>query len=174
MGKNTGHKKPKVLTRFKTAEDLFGVEDGPVATKEDWQLASNDFKKESDLSDFIAINMSLFCEQVLGDKLISFEVDSPVCKKACFGPRGRRIDFLIVCEKHTYIVELKNPTSNTENRHAIGQLLDYGREYLDPKKRLVLITTKYDISTARTIRHYDLPIRYIYFDKSRTMELIDD
>ena len=54
-----------------------------------------------------------------------------------------------------------------------GQLLDYGRVYVDSIKkevRLVLLTTYYDLSTAQTIKHYNLPIRYVYMDKERMLE----
>lgn len=55
----------------------------------------------------------------------------------------------------------------------IGQILDYGREFLDPKKELMIITTKFDRNTAKTIKHYRLPIRYIYIDKNRIMEYLE-
>jgi hypothetical protein len=58
-----------------------------------------------------------------------------------------------------------------ENRQGIGQLLDYGREFSDTKKaKLILLTTRFDLSTALTIAHYSLPIRYIYFEKARMLE----
>ena len=51
--------------------------------------------------------------------------------------------------------------------------MDYGRVYVDSIKkevRLVLLTTYYDLSTAQTIKHYNLPIRYVYMDKERMLE----
>lgn len=159
-------------------------EDGLVRL-EPKSLVSNDFEKESDVTDYIVLNIEKFCEQVLGDKLVSFEQEYVISEsevyhnkakayldKKYYYPRSRRVDLLIRGEKKSYLVEIKKPFNLAENRYAIGQLLDYGREFLDSEKQLVLLTTKYDINTAKTIEYYELPIRYIYFDKKRHLEKI--
>lgn len=63
-----------------------------------------------------------------------------------------------------------NAKNTTEIRAGIGQLLDYGREYLDPKKELILLANMYDENTAKTIEFYNLPIRYIVFSKDKSLE----
>lgn len=131
---------------------------------------TDDFESEKSLLDYIVSNIENFCSDILDDTLISFETEKSITTRRRFSPRGRRIDLYIVGRKAKYIIELKNPFNQAENRYAIGQLLDYGREFLDPKKELVLLTTKFDINTAKTIAFYDLPIRYIYFDKRRILE----
>ena len=73
-------------------------------------------------------------------------------------------------ENNKYIVELKNPHYLCENRHALGQLLDYGREL--PGSQLILLSTSFDFSTQATIKYYNLPIRYIYFEKTRCLECV--
>jgi hypothetical protein len=128
------------------------------------------FRKEIDLEEFITSDISAFCRVVLGDQYKHHTVNQDVTKRLRMAPRGRRIDIYIECENKDYIIELKNPISMTENRHAIGQLLDYGREFTDPKKEMLLITSKFDINTARTIDHYKLPIRYMLVNENHVLE----
>jgi len=157
--------------KFKTVEDLESAENGEIEI--DGRILSNkQFDKEKDIERFIISNMEEFVSYILEDSLISYEVDKPIDIQR-FGPRGRRVDLLIKAQKKTYIIEIKNPSSGTENRAAIGQILDYGREFLYPKKELIIITTKFDINTAMTIDFYNLPIRYIYLDKVRFLEYLN-
>jgi len=138
------------------------------------KLQNNDFPKESDLSLFIENNIKKFCAY-LGYKHISHDVNVPINKRFRRSPPGRHVDLVVDCDGATLVVELKNPSSATESRAAIGQVLDYGREFPDThKKELIIVTTRFDIHTARTIRHYGLPIRYIYMSKAETMEFIDE
>ena len=137
-------------------------------------LENDNFEKEINLVDYIVLNIDKFVSEFLEDELISFEVDMPINKATRLVPRGRRIDLFIKCKNKIYIIETKNPSSGTENRAAIGQILDYGREFTDSKKELIIITTKFDINTARTIKYYDLPIRYIYLSKKRILEFKDE
>jgi hypothetical protein len=136
-------------------------------------LKNNSFKTERDLLDYITENMSKFVEDVFNDVLVSFEREK-VCHKQPnkFGPMTRRVDLYVVCEENIYIIELKNPKYLSENRKAIGQLLDYGRDFSDPRKKMVLITALFDIDTAKTIEYYNLPISYIYFDKDKSLEYV--
>ena len=135
-------------------------------------LNTDDFDRESDLVDFIALNIKVFTIDILNDELVSFEIEKPINKRNQMSPRGRRIDIYIKGKSRNYIIETKNPQYYAENRYAIGQLLDYGREI--DNAELVLITTKYDLNTAKTIKHYNLPIRYIYFDKKVNAEYLRD
>lgn len=92
-----------------------------------------------------------------------------------FQPRQPRVDFVIECEKKTHIVELKNPKNVSENRNALGQILSYST-MLDPlgECALVIVTTKHDMLTARAIKRFNLPVRYVYFEKGCFMEYIHD
>jgi hypothetical protein len=159
--------------KFKSVEELDGQSDGFFAFCGD-KLCTNQFAKEKDVEDFISNNIELFTKDILNDELISFEIDASIRKPHGFAPRGRRVDLVVQGKKKLYIIELKNPLSGTENRAAIGQILDYGREYLDSKKELIIITTKFDTNTAKTIKYYNLPIRYIYMDKKRFLEFVED
>ena len=62
----------------------------------------------------------------------------------------------------------------SENKYGIGQLLDYGREFPYPKKELLLITSKFCQNTAKTIKHYKLPIRYFFINKKQILEYLGD
>lgn len=135
-------------------------------------IATSDFDKEKHLEEFLVNNIDKFVNEFLDDSIVSFEINKPINKQRKFSQRGRRVDLYIKGKLNTYIIELKNPISNTESRAAIGQILDYGREFLDPKKQLLIITTKFDINTAKTIKYYNLPIRYIYLDKNKTLEYL--
>lgn len=156
--------------KFQSVEELQNVADQEVCLNPKG-VRSNDFSKENELCDFIEGNLLFFCETILQDNLISFEREYQFGQHY-FGPREPRVDFLIIGEKSHYLVEVKNPQNLAENRAAIGQLLNYGRKYLDPKKTLVLITSKFDHETACTIQEYKLPIRYIYLDKKRSLEFL--
>ena len=169
MKKNTKHaggRPPK----FATPEELQDIPNQDVKATSDSAISNNDFDREIDLQNFIVNNIQAFCKDILEDDLISFEVEYNVTKQMYFSPRPQRVDLFIKCKRKVYIVELKNPKCLAENRYAIGQLLDYGREFLDSKKELILITTKFDFNTAKTIKHYNLPIRYIYFERLRALE----
>lgn len=129
-------------------------------------ICNNDFGNEKELVEHIVINIDKFAKDILDDEVISFEVEKQLSAK------GRRIDLYIIGKNKTYIIEFKNPKCSTEIRASIGQLLDYGREFTDPKKELILISTKYDYNTQATISYYNLPIRYIYISKSIYLEAI--
>lgn len=135
-------------------------------------LKTNEFVKEKKLIEYVINNINKFAENILEDEIISYEPEKSIDKQYRLSPRGRRIDLYVVGKKNKYIIEFKNPKNGIENRAAIGQLLDYGREM--GNCNLILITTLFDINTFRTINHYNLPIRYIYFDKEKSMECIGD
>lgn len=143
-----------------------------VCYKEFSELNNTDFEKENILKQYITDNIELFTKDILEDELVSFEIEKPIVKQLKLSPRERRIDIFIIGKNGKYIIELKNPKCSSENRAAIGQILDYGREINDAQ--LILITTMFDINTYRTIKYYKLPIRYIYFEKNKCMECVGE
>ena len=157
------------LIQFEEDSDLRGVSNGCVHHIGK-RLSCDDFKSEKELCQYIEANISEFCRDSFDDVYVSHEIDKPIVPQQRFGPRTRRVDMIIRCKKHKYIIELKNPTHPAENRHGIGQLLDYGREFIDTGKKLVLISTSFDINTAKTIEHYNLPIVYMYINKTQILE----
>jgi len=164
MGAPLKIKKERISELFKNEPD------GDILVSGLFELKTNDFEKEKDLLDFIVTHIEEFTQTVLDDEVISFEVELPITKQRVASPRGRRVDLFIKGKKKTYIIELKRPTSQSENRTGIGQILDYGREFPVPEKELILITTFFDMNTARTIKYYNLPIRYVFFSKSQVFE----
>jgi len=159
--------------KYETQEELHHAADGLISYA-GRNISNSDFIKEKDLSSYIEKNIVIFCKNNLNDSYISHKVDMPVIPMTGFGPRTRRVDLYVKCSNHTYIVELKNPTNLMENRQGIGQLLDYGRELSQNNARLLLITTKFDINTAKTISHYRLPISYLYLSKNIILEYKGD
>ena len=160
--------------KFQSVEELQNIPGGKYQFDDNQAIASTDFAKEFNLVEYITHNIQSFVKDFLEDELVMFEVDKPIHPRYKFSPRGRRVDLYIKGKNKSYIIETKNPKYLMENRQGIGQLLDYGREFLDPIKELLLITTKFDINTARTIKHYNLPIRYIFLSKNLTMEYAGD
>jgi len=158
--------------KYKTPEEMQSVPDGNVIFLGD--LFAKDFKTEKALSKYIEDNISLFCKNNLSDDFVSYTTERPVRGHFRFSPRGRRIDIHIICKEYEYIVELKNPTGLSENRNGIGQLLDYGREFPYSKKQLLLISSKFDAGTAKTIKYYKLPIRYFFINKKQILEYIGE
>ena len=137
------------------------------------EIRTDDFASEKELANYTKINIKKFTEDILEDELVSFEFEKRIEKKDKT-QNLKRIDLYVVGKKSKYIVEFKNPKWSNENLNAIGQILNYGRQFTDPKKELVLISTMFDIETAKTIKHYNLPIRYIYFDKEKSLEYLGD
>jgi hypothetical protein len=163
------------MEKYKNEQSLpTGKFEGQVYIEDLKSINNNDFDLEKNLIDYIILNIDKFTKDLFNDEAILFEVDMPISKQKRLAPRGRRIDLYIIGKKNTYIIETKNPNSGTESRAGIGQILDYGREFSDSKKELVIITTKFDISTAKTISFYNLPIRYIYMSKKRFLEYVGD
>lgn len=155
---------------YQTLEELNSIEDWDVIFKS-WNFIHKDFHKEKNLVEFITSNIEAFGKDYLNDKVISFEVDKPIDRQR-FWPRWRRVDLFIQGQNWIYIIECKNAKNSTEIRYSIWQLLDYWREYLDSKKELILIANMYDENTAKTIQFYNLPIRYIIFSKTNSLEYV--
>lgn len=165
--------------KFKSVEELQEQVDAYPSVFASPSDLCSDFKNERELQSYIVSNIELFCRDILGDILVSFEEERPARgqEQLTRGPRGKRVDLFILGENSRYVVELKCPTGLSENRSAIGQLLDYGREFLDPEKglpQLILVTARFDVDTARTIKHYGLPIRYVYLSKKANYEYLGE
>lgn len=146
-----------------------------VCVIDEKKLFNKQFQKERNLSDYIEQNIIKFCVDVLDDVYLSHEKEVQADKHNRFQPRQPRIDYKIKCQNHTYLVELKNPKNTSENRHSIGQMLSYSVLLDDEDKfRMVVITTKHDMLTAKAIKKFNLPIRYVYFEKGKIMEYLRD
>lgn len=127
------------------------------------------FNSEKSLSDYLVSHIHEFIYDTFDDKVESFTVDKEIHPVLRLAPRKRRVDLLVRGEKFVYVIELKNAKWESENTPAIGQILDYGREFQDPKQ-LIIITTCFDANTAKTIQHYKLPIRYFVFLRDKILE----
>lgn len=152
--------------------DIKDMPDGQVML--DGQcIDNNDFSDESEMRDYLYVNAARFFDQWFSDVPVILRREHQLeGNLSYYGPRGRRIDIYAKGREREYIIEMKKPKFLSENRKAIGQLLDYGREFLDPKKVLILMTTKFDVNTALTIQSYKLPIRYFWMSRDQTMEYV--
>jgi hypothetical protein len=158
---------------IKTIDEIEGLKDGEIVLYGVNHLIEKR-KNEKELVDYVVENIELFARDVLADEVIAFETDMPIEKQITLSPRGRRIDLYIKGKNKEYIIEFKNPNSGTENRAAIGQILDYGREFAGRRVELVIVTSNFDINTAKTIKYYNLPIRYIYLSSKYSLEYRGD
>lgn len=136
------------------------------------ETLSSDFKNEKELVKFIVCHIDDFTKILFNDSVISFETEYEIDKRHKLSPRGRRVDIFISGVKSKYLIETKCPKFGTESRAAIGQVLDYGKEFCDENVELVIVTTNFDIDTAKTIKYYNLPIRYIYLSKVNFVEYL--
>ena len=145
------------------------------------------FKREKDLANYIERNIENVCIELFNDKYrnhireFKIPLEAGKCRQGARGSAAS-IDFIINCEKQTYIVELKNPKNLfSEITRAIGQLwiYKYLLESIYPKADIILITTKHDKYTAAAIDKYKMPFRYIVFNKKysaefKGSEIVDD
>ena len=154
-------------------EELSDSMDSKEVEIENTKIQESCFDYEKELVEYVVDNIDVFAKQILNDEIISFEVEKLVGKKRRYG-KTKAIDLFINGAKSIYIIEFKNPKFPTENREAIGQILNYGREFSDSKKELIIITTYFDLDTAKTISYYNLPIRYIYLSKKHIIEYRGD
>lgn len=156
-------------------EDTFDVtREGEIKIQGGMEISSNYYKKEQELQNHIINNIKQFTCEFLGDELVCYEAEKRIERHRL---RGKRVDLFIKGRKKEYIIEFKNPKYKCENIQAIGQILDYKRkldEFSDSEKEMIIITTMFDIETARTIQYYNLPIRYIFVDEKHFMEYLNE
>lgn len=161
---------------YENYEEMKGLEDGYVGYKGK-KITNNFFECENELANYIINNIKKFAQSYLNDTIKSFERECQIHKRIRFAPRGRRVDLFIEGNNKEYVIEFKTPSSGSEIRYGLGQMLDYGREFFDSDEyketELLLISDLYDSNTAKTIEYFDLPIRYIYFDKNISLEVME-
>ena len=156
--------------KYTSAEKM---QDGYVEVDHLNELVSNEFRKEADLRNYVVDNIEKFCKDVLSDEYASHKTEKDVNDQYRFGARPIRMDLYIKCKKHEYIIELKNPKHKAENKSSIWQLLSYGAMMKDTiERKLILISTKFDMPTAQAICEYRLPIEFIYFEKAKCLRFI--
>ena len=160
--------------KFQSVEELQDAPNGNVIYIGEG-IGSADFTSEREMQSFITGNISKFCLDVLNDKFISLKQEYDFTNSKAFGPRKKRIDLFVECQKANYLIELKNPKYMRENLSALGQLLNYGRKIIDSTKKteMVLVSSKMDRDTVLTIIQYDLPVIFVYFDRSRSMRFLN-
>lgn len=159
--------------KYEAPEDIALLPDGEVVYSGS-KLRFNHFATESELTQFLSENIKEFTASHLGGKYVRHCIDMPIVKQDRFSPRGKRVDIYVETTEGDYLIELKCPRYIAENRRGIGQLLDYGREFKDKSPNLLLVTTNFDIDTARTIEYYNLPIRYLVAGKNQILEYLGE
>jgi len=125
-----------------------------------------DFQTESNLCDYLELNIKLFCIQCLGLHYVTHTREFPLLSHR---RKAKRIDFLIETQSGMVIVECKNPIHICEVHNAVGQILNYEtllKEYHQKDAhRLIIVTTKYDPEVNLTIKQFNLPVHLIGLDK---------
>jgi hypothetical protein len=143
-------------------EEVRGVQ---IKIKDTTFLKNNTYKNEKQLEKEIHDNINDFIESYYGDEVVESSTNKNCLANNNKQIKGKRVDIYVKGKKCEYIIECKNSKYSYENIQAIGQLLNYGRYF--KRAKLMLVTTLFDIDTARTIQQYNLPIRIVmvYGDK---------
>jgi hypothetical protein len=145
----------------KTAHDLF---------------SGNEFKNEKEFCDFIELNLDLFCKEILGIDLFSYEREFSMGGYERSRRHGtRRIDFLINSKcGQTIGIECKTPKQACELSNAIGQCLSYvslSNKIKNPIDRIVLLSSKPDGLIPMVIKQFNLPIEFVIVNKTKAIAL---
>lgn len=146
--------------------------DGHYDLSEIVNSLEDDFENEKALCDYIELNIKVFCEECLGVKYKEHRREYPL-KEGRRVKGNKRIDFMIVTEENQRIgVECKKPKYGCEVSAAIGQALMYltlfehmGR----PLSIIVIVSTRIEWSLPFTIDKFNLPIKFIGFDKHKSL-----
>jgi hypothetical protein len=137
------------------------------------------FRNEREMSDYIHLNIKVFCSEILGDEYRGHRRELEITgawSKSSGKPKPvntGRVDFYIHGKKKNYVVEIKNPVQVfSELTKSIGQILVY-RELMnevgdDPE--FVLVSSKHAGMVDILIKKYNLGIRYIVFNKEMAVE----
>lgn len=160
--------KAESIKSFKNETQLQNEPDGLIHFN--GILENCNWENEKTFSDHFEKNIHAYSIKMFDDETLKYDREFKVSTSR-LQRKNKSVDFVIQGVKAQYIIEIKHPKYVSENLKALGQLMNYGRHFLDTqKKELILITTKFDFDTAETIEYYDLPIRYFYVNKLQVLE----
>lgn len=147
--------------------------DGPYIFDDIKDELNPDFKRESELCDFIEDNIQIFCFEELGVAYASHKREYPIVKSRKRIKGLRRLDFLIKTRVgETIGLECKAPLYPSELPAGIGQILSY-KMLMDlagtPINRFILVSSKMDIVAPMMIQAFKLPIEFIAMDKKKSL-----
>lgn len=151
--------------------------DGLYSVEDLIDVIEQDFKRESDLCNFIEKHIEEFCKDVLNveylDHVREYNLMPTVKKRSIKG--NRRIDFHITAKSGEKIgVECKNPIYPCETASALGQCLTYisALECLGNRvDRMVLVSTKVDVWVPFVIKRFNLPVEFVVMDRQKILTL---
>jgi hypothetical protein len=140
------------------------------------------FAIEKDMCDYIENNISVFCEEIIGDEYESHirEYQLALMGKLSKGTAPKkgdnnpRIDFLIFCKHGVYAVECKNPKQTfTELSRSIGQLVMYDVIFKEKgiNPNIILVSSKYDPIISKCLKSIGKEYRFVLFNKQYSAEL---
>ena len=139
-------------------------------------FTGNEFKNEKEFCNFIEMNINLFCRDILGVELLSYEREYSMGgynKSRRFGTR--RIDFLVNSKCGQRIgIECKAPTMACELSNATGQCLTYvalAKSLKNPIDRIVLLSSKPDGIIPMVISQFNLPIEFVVVNLKQAIAL---
>src|SRR5690625_5045644 len=134
-----------------------------------------EFKSEKDFSAYFELNIDLFVDEYLDGDYVSHRKEFELINFNKRKGRGRsggskRVDYYIKTTKGHHFIELKHTTFESEINTAIGQLLNYSTLASVAGiqiKRLFLLTTKFSLDSALTIKRFNLPITVFLINKDQ-------
>ncbi len=124
------------------------------------------FYTEREMCDFIEARPEIFCREILGVEMRSFEREYVVTVNAR-GCRNPTIDFLFVdVDGNRVGVECKNTKDSHRLADTIGQALSYlVRAEKEPFNRMVILSAHIEPIILGIIEKFNLPLEYILFRK---------
>lgn len=142
--------------------------EGKILIKYTKFLKDNSYKNEKQLEKEMYENIKELIKCYYDDEVIYSETNKNCLSNNTKKTKGKRIDIYAKGKNNDYIIECKNPKYSNENIQAIGQILNYGRYFQNAK--LIIITTMFDLDTARTITMYNLPIKLLIVYGNKLLE----
>lgn len=152
------------------------VDSQPISYKDYLDIFSSDFKKESELCDYIENNIKNVCIDLFEDEYVSHEREFNIDKVSYYKGSPKRIDFYIITKKHKILCEVKNPTNvYSELTNGMAQMMSYivtaernNIEY----DRTVIISSKYHGQFLDIRNRFNLPIEFYCVSKSKLLKLM--
>lgn len=168
------------LTQYKTPESFEHTETGLTPWELCPKVALKDneygkFDNENSLCDYIEINITDFCTDLLEEDFLYYEREWDMNINKIFGPRPKRVDFMLKTNQSDCIlVECKNPSSSySELRNGVSQLMSYhitSKENGITPDRLVLVSSKHHDVVVDMIKEFNLPIEYFLVKEGQMLK----
>ncbi len=148
--------------------------DGKYRLDEIINVLEDSFKTESELCQYLELNIQQFCREDLGIEYKSHQREVQIVRSRLRVKGNRRMDFVIKskCGK-TIVLECKVPKYGSSLSEAIGQVLTYITLCESTERGIdefVILSSKLDYSVPLVLSRFNLPITFIALDKKRSLK----